>query len=96
MALSREEVLHLADIYHIYLSDDEVEVMREQLGSILEQCEALSELDTDGVEPTSHAVPLSTVMREDVPRDPYSTEQVLSNAPDSYGQYFQVRTVLED
>ena len=96
MALSREEVQHLADIYHIYLSDDEVEVMREQLASILEQFQVLSELDTDGVDPTSHAVPLSTVMREDVADEPYSTEQVLSNAPDTYGQYFQVRTVLEE
>lgn len=96
MALSREEVLHLADIYHIYLSDDEVEVMREQLASILEQFQVLSELETDDVTPTSHSVPLTTVMREDVPAPSYSTEQVLSNAPDSYGQYFQVRTVLED
>ena len=96
MALSREEVLHLAAIYHIYLSDDEVEVMREQLASILEQFQVLSELDTADVEPTSHAVPLSTVMREDVAQAPYSAEQVLSNAPDSYGQYFQVRTVLEE
>ena len=96
MALSREEVQHLADIYHIYLSDDEVEVMREQLASILEQFQVLSELNTDDVDPTSHAVPLSTVMREDVAQEPYSTEQVLSNAPDTYGQYFQVRTVLEE
>ncbi|MDE2801450.1 MAG: Asp-tRNA(Asn)/Glu-tRNA(Gln) amidotransferase subunit GatC [Chloroflexota bacterium] len=96
MALSREEVLHLADIYHIYLSDDEVEVMREQLGSILEQFQVLSELETDDVAPTSHSVPLTTVMREDEPRPSYSPDQVLANAPDSYGQYFQVRTVLED
>ena len=48
------------------------------------------------MEPTSHAVPLSTVMREDVAQAPYSAEQVLSNAPDTYGQYFQVRTVLEE
>ena len=96
MALSREEVLHLADIYHIRLAAGEVEALREQLASILEQFEALSELDTEGVAPTSHAVPLATVMREDVPQDPYTTEQVLSNAPDTYGQFFQVRTVLED
>lgn len=96
MALSREEVFHLADIYHIRLSDEEVDVIREQLGSILEQFQVLSELDTDGVTPTSHSVPLTTVMREDVAQPPYSNEQVLSNAPDSYGQYFQVRTVLED
>ncbi len=96
MALSREEVLHLAAIYHIYLSDDEVEVIREQLGSILEQFQVLSELETDEVTPTSHSVPLTTVMREDEARPPYSPDQVLANAPDSYGQYFQVRTVLED
>ena len=96
MALSREEVLHLADIYHITLSDDEVEMMRGQLASILEQFQVLSELDTDDVTPTSHSVPLTTVMREDEPRPSYSADEVLANAPDSYGQYFQVRTVLED
>ena len=96
MALSREEVRHLADIYHIYLSDDEVDALREQLGAILEQFHVLSELDTDDVPPTSHSVPLTTVMREDVPQLPYGADQVLRNAPDAYGQYFQVRTVLED
>ena len=89
-------MLHLADIYHITLSDDEVEVMREQLASILEQFQVLSELETDDVTPTSHSVPLTTVMREDEPRPSYSNDEVLANAPDSYGQYFQVRTVLED
>lgn len=96
MPLTREEVQHLADIYHIRLSDDEVALLQEQLASILEQFQSLSELDTDGVEPTSHAVPLSTVMREDTPADSYPQEEVLSNAPDTQGQYFQVRTVLED
>ena len=96
MPLTREEVQHLADIYHIRLSDEEVALLQDQLSSILEQFQALSELDTDGVEPTSHAVPLSTVMREDSPEDPYSQEDVLANAPEVQGQFFQVHTVLEE
>ena len=96
MPLTREEVLRLADIYHIELSDEEIVQMQEQMASILEQFQSLSLLDTDGVEPTSHAVPLATVMREDVPVPSYPQEAVLGNAPDTEGEFFQVHTVLED
>ena len=91
MPLSREEVVRLADIYHIQLSEEEIALMQDQLASILEQFETLSQLDT-----TSHAVPLSTVMREDIQKPSYSQDEVLGNAPDKQGEFFQVRTVLED
>jgi len=96
MPLSREEVLQLADIYHIQLSEEEITLMQDQMASILEQFESLSQLDTNDIEPTSHAVPLSTIMREDVPKPSYSQDEVLGNAPDKQGEFFQVRTVLED
>ena len=96
MPLSREEVVRLADIYHIQLSEEEIALMQDQMASILEQFESLSQLDTSDVEPTNHAVPLSTVMREDVPKLSYSQDDVLGNAPDKQGEFFQVRTVLED
>ena len=96
MPLSREEVLQLADIYHIQLSEEEIALMQDQMASILEQFKSLNELDTDNVEPTSHAVPLSTIMREDVPTPSYSQDEVLGNAPDKQGEFFQVHTVLED
>ena len=96
MPLSREEVVRLADIYHIQLSEEEIALLQDQMASILEQFESLSQLDTSDVEPTSHAVPLSTIMREDIPKPSYSQEEVLGNAPDKQGEFFQVRTVLED
>jgi aspartyl-tRNA(Asn)/glutamyl-tRNA(Gln) amidotransferase subunit C len=96
MPLTREEVLRLADIYHIQLSEEEVAQMQTQMSSILEQFQSLSQLDTDGVEPTGHAVSLDTIMRRDVPVPSYPQESILSNAPDKQGEFFQVHTVLED
>ena len=96
MALSREEVLHLADIYHITLSDDEVEVMRGQLASILEQFQVLAELDSDGIEPTGHAVDLRGVLREDEAEASLSPEETLSNAPRREGEFIRVKAVLEE
>jgi aspartyl-tRNA(Asn)/glutamyl-tRNA(Gln) amidotransferase subunit C len=96
MPLTREEVTRLADIYHIQLSDEEIALLQVQMASILEKFQSLSELDTDGVEPTSHAVPLATVMREDLVVPSYPHDEVMSNAPEKQGEFFQVHTVLED
>ncbi len=96
MPLTREEVVRLADIYHIQLSEEEVARMQDDMANILEQFESLSQLDTDGVEPTSHAIPLATVMRKDEPVPSYPHDAVMGNAPDTEGEFFQVRTVLED
>lgn len=96
MPLTREEVTKLADIYHIQLSEEEIALLQDQMANILEQFESLTQLDTDGVEPTSHAVPLATVMREDLPVPSYPHDEVMSNAPDKQGEFFQVHTVLED
>ena len=63
MALSRTEVLQIATLARIALTDEEVELFREQLSEILDQFEALKELDTSGVPPTGHAVDLQAVMR---------------------------------
>jgi aspartyl-tRNA(Asn)/glutamyl-tRNA(Gln) amidotransferase subunit C len=95
MPLTREEVTKLADIYHIWLSDEEIALLQVQMANILEQFESLTQLDTENVEPTSHAVPLATALREDVPAPSYSHDEVMSNAPDKQGEFFQVHTVLE-
>ena len=96
MPLTREEVVRLADIYHIQLSEEEVAKMQHDMENILEQFESLSQLNTDSVEPTSHAVPMATVMRKDEPVPSYQHDAVMGNAPDTEGEFFQVRTVLED
>ena len=99
MALDRSDVEHIATLARIGLTEEEVEMFREQLSQILEQFGALSRLDTSAVIPTGHAAQLSgqaSVMREDVPADSLDPEQVLSNAPRRHGEFFQVKAVLEE
>ena len=99
MALDRSDVEHIATLARIGLTEEEVELFREQLSHILEQFDALSQLDTSGVIPTGHASLLpgqASVMREDVSADSLDSEQVLSNAPRREGEFFQVKAVLEE
>ena len=96
MALSRTEVLQIATLARIALTNEEVELFREQLSEILDQFEALKELDTSGVPPTGHAVDLQAVMREDEAQDSLDLEDVLRNAPRREREYFRVKAVLEE
>ena len=96
MALDRADVEHIALLARVGLTDEEVEMFREQLSDILEQFEVLSELNTAGVTPTGHAVELEAVMRDDVPDRSLDPEEVLSNAPRREGEFFRVKAVLEE
>ena len=96
MALSRDEVLHVALLCRIALSDAEVEELQGQLSDILGQFEALAELDTSEAAPTAHSVPLTTVTRRDDARPASPKEEVLANAPRREGDYFRVLPVLEE
>jgi aspartyl-tRNA(Asn)/glutamyl-tRNA(Gln) amidotransferase subunit C len=94
--LSREEVLHVARLARLYLTEDEVERMRAQLDAILAYVDKLRELDVEGVEPTSHAVPLVDVMRDDALAPCLPQEAALANAPDRAGEFFRVPRIIED
>jgi len=96
MPLSREDVIHVATLCRIALTDQEVEVLRGQLSDILGQFESLAKLDTAGVLPTSHAVPLASVMREDESHPASPRDEVLRNAPAREGDFFRTRVVLEE
>jgi len=96
MALTREEVQHIATLCRIALSSEEVERMRGQLSHILEQFQVLEELKTEEVAPTSHSVHLQTVMRQDETAACLEREQVLANAPQREKDYFKVKVVLEE
>lgn len=95
MALTREEVLHIAHLARVALSDEDVAKFQEQLSEILEHFETLKALDTEGVEPTSHPLPLESVMRADEVRPSLSREDVLANAPLAEDGLFRVRAVLK-
>jgi aspartyl-tRNA(Asn)/glutamyl-tRNA(Gln) amidotransferase subunit C len=90
MAISRDEVLHVARLARLELTDDEVERFRGQLNAILEAVGKVAELDLAEVEPTAHPLELVNVWAEDEPRPSLSVEQALANAPDREGDFFRV------
>lgn len=96
MTLSRDQVLHLASLVRIGLSEAEVTRLQGQLSQIIEQFQILEDLDTTGVDPTGHSVTLNTVMREDEIEPSFSKEDILQNAPDQETDMFRVRVVLDE
>jgi aspartyl-tRNA(Asn)/glutamyl-tRNA(Gln) amidotransferase subunit C len=90
MAISRDEVLHVAALARLDLTDEEVERFQEQLSAILEAVGKVSELDLSDVEPTAHPLDLLNVWAEDEPRPCLSVEEALANAPDRDGDFFRV------
>ena len=90
MAISRDEVLHVARLARLDLSDEEIERFSEQLNAILDAVGKVSELDLSDVEPTAHPLDLVNVWAEDEPRPSLSVEEALANAPDREGALFRV------
>ena len=88
--IDREQVLHVAKLARLRLSEAEVERMTGELSNILEHVARMDELDLDGVEPTSHVVELQNVLRDDVPRESLSREPALEGAPDPADDGFRV------
>ena len=93
--LTTEEVRHIALLARVGMTDDELELMRDQLSDILEQFEALSRVDTGDLEPTGHSVDLLSVMREDMSLPSFDREDTLANAPNREGDLVRVKAVLE-
>jgi aspartyl-tRNA(Asn)/glutamyl-tRNA(Gln) amidotransferase subunit C len=89
MAITREEVLHVARLARLELSDDEVARFQEQLSAILDAVSKVSELDLADVPPTSHPLEIANAWDEDVPRDCLSLDDVFANAPDRDDDYFR-------
>lgn len=94
MALAREDVLKVADLARLNLTDDEIDQFARQLGDVLGYMRKLDELDTRGVEPLAHPLPVTNVFREDRACGSLSTEDVLANAPARRGPFFGVPPVL--
>ena len=94
--ITREEVGHLADLARIELSDEELDHLAPQLSVILESVASISAVAADDIPPTSHALPLTNVFREDVVRPSLSVEQALSGAPLVEEQRFAVPRILGD
>lgn len=96
MAISREEVEHVARLARLELSEDEIELFRGQLSAVLERAQRIQALDLEGVPETAHPIELSNVWREDVVVPPPDSESILANAPEREGSFFRVPRILED
>jgi len=95
MRITKEEVEHVANLARLALSEDEKEALAAQLNKILEYADKLKELNTEGVNPTAHPLPVKNVFREDEVRPSLPVEDVLSNAPQREGDYFKVPRIVE-
>ena len=95
MAISRDEVLHISRLARLGLSEAEIDRLTTQLSDILGHFEALAAVDTEGVEPTAHPLPLQNVMRADEVAPSLPREDALGNAPEVEDGLIRVRAVLE-
>ena len=91
--IGRDEVLHVAKLARLALSEEEIEKLGAQLSAILEAVGKVSELDLEGVPATSHPLDLVNVLAEDEPAPCLSREDALANAPDPEGGFFGVPPV---
>lgn len=96
MTIDRAAVDHVARLARLNLSEDERETMRAELAGILEHAGKIQALDLDGVEPTSHALPLRNAMREDVVKPSLPQDETLAIAPEVEDSRFRVPRIVED
>lgn len=96
MALTREEVLHVAKLARVGVTDADVAKFQTQLSQILDHFSALNEIDTADVPPTAQSLPLENVMAKDEPRASLPQAEVLQNAPLEQEGQLRVRAVLEE
>jgi aspartyl-tRNA(Asn)/glutamyl-tRNA(Gln) amidotransferase subunit C len=93
VAITRDDVLHVARLARLEIPEDEIEHVREQLGAILEAVGKVAELDLTGVEPTSHPLDVVNQWDEDEARPSLDREDALANAPDPADGAFRVPAV---
>lgn len=95
MALSREDVRHVAELARLDFSEDEEARMAEEMSQILDYVDKLDELDTSGVPPMSHVLDVTNVFRDDAIEERIDQEQALEPAPEADGEHFLVPQVIE-
>lgn len=96
MAISREDVIHVARLARLELTEEEIELFRGQLSAVLERAQRIQALDLDDVPPTAHPVSLRNVWRDDVIVPPESPDAILDAAPSREGPLFRVPRILEE
>ena len=95
MALTHDQVRHVAELAKLKLSDAEVDLFQRQLSAVLDDAARLDELDTEQIPPTAAVLPLQNVMRADLCRASFPRDAMLANAPAAADGFVQVKVVLE-
>lgn len=96
MSVSKEEIIKIAKLSKLKFNDEEIEKFTSQFNEILEYMAKLNELDTENVQPLSHPLEVTNVMRDDKLMPSIETKKALQNAPDSDEQYFKVPKVIKE
>ena len=95
MSLTTDQVRWVAHLARLELSDAELATMTQQLSGIIDYVDQLQQVNTDGVEPLAHPLPIHNVFRDDEPRPSLPVAAALANAPDRHGDFYGVPAVLE-
>ena len=93
---TRDDVAHVAELAHLALSEEELARLGRELNRILDHFAELEELNTDDVEPMSHALPMVNVFRDDEKQESLPIEAILQNAPDRADEFFRVPRIVEE
>ncbi|MGY3716134.1 Asp-tRNA(Asn)/Glu-tRNA(Gln) amidotransferase subunit GatC [Sutcliffiella cohnii] len=93
--ISKDQVKHVAHLARLAITEEEAEMLTNQLDSIITFAEQLNELNTDNVQPLTHVLNMKNVMREDTPQKGLPVEEVLKNAPDHKDGQVRVPSILE-
>ncbi len=95
MKLSRQQVLHIAELAKLTLTEEETELFAEQLSDILDYAEMLNRIDTEAIPPTAQVLDVRNVTRTDKVRSSLTPDEILANAPQRQDDYFKVKPILE-
>ena len=95
MKITEEEARHIVKLSRLTLSEEELSTYGGQLNTIIGYVEQLNTLDTSGIEPTSHVLPINNVMRDDLRSPSLQVNEALSNAPDRAGNFYRVPKIIE-
>lgn len=95
MSLSADDVRWVANLARLDLKDEDIPAMTEQLSAILDYVDQLKQVDTEGVEPLAHPLPVQNVFRDDEPGTSLSPDEALKNAPDRRDNFFAVPPVFD-
>ena len=95
MKISKQQVKYIANLARLKITEKEKDLFASQLSNILEYIDKLNQLDTSGIEPTSHIIPINNIFREDVVKVSLAVEEIVRCAPTSKMSFFEVPKVVE-